>query len=330
MKAWTEHGGRIDSARAAYRDAPAPWVDLSTGINPRPWSGIDLANVDLAALPSPSDLGDLERAAAAMFDCRTGEIAALPGTEVGLRVVGDLDLPRPYRHLTPSYRTHAEMLPGSGPITIDMLDAEAARGGTIILANPNNPDGRVIAPATLLAIAHALRERGGWLIVDEAFADAVPEASLLPMLTPDDPVIIFRSFGKFFGLAGLRLGFVAGPRVQLAAIRRRLGSWPVSAPALAVGTAAYRDRDWIAATRTALTLEAFHLDRMLARHGLTASGDCPLFRLVETDDAAAVFDRLARAGILTRPFDHAPRWLRFGLPADATVLERLDRALGDG
>jgi cobalamin biosynthetic protein CobC len=222
------------------------------------------------------------------------------------------------------------MLPGSTEIAHRGLEAEATLGGTIILANPNNPDGRIIPPTRLLAVARTLRDRGGWLIIDEAFADAVTDASVLPLAGEDDPVIVFRSFGKFFGLAGLRLGFVGAPAPQLSILRRQLGSWPVSTPAIATGTAAYRDARWIAATRAALAAAKLDLDKMLARHDLLALGDCPLFRLIETDDAAAIFERLARSGILVRPFDYAPRWLRFGLPADAAALDRLDQALGRG
>lgn len=313
-----------------YPDAPLPWLDLSTGINARPWTGIDLNALDLTALPGAFDLVELEAAARAMFGSATLDVAALPGTETGMRAIDCLGLPGPVRHVVPSYSSHAEMLAGSTGIAHHDLEDEARRGGTIILANPNNPDGRIVPPTRLLTVARTLRDKGGWLIVDEAFADVVPDASILPLLYERDPVIVFRSFGKFFGLAGLRLGFVAAPGPQLTLFRRRLGSWPVSTPAIAIGRAAYRDDEWIAATRAALAVSALHLDEVLVRHGLTPMGDCPLFRLVETGDASAIFERLARAGILVRPFDYAPRWLRFGLPADTEALDRLDRALGHG
>jgi cobalamin biosynthetic protein CobC len=327
---WTGHGGRIDTARTAFPDAPRPWLDLSTGINPTPWTGIDLGAIDLAALPAPTQLAELETAAAAMFGASASQVAAVPGTEIGLRALDLLGLPGPLRHVAPTYRTHAEVFPGSISISIDDLEREADRGGTILLANPNNPDGRITSPDRLVVIAARLRERGGWLVVDEAFADAVPEASIVPSLMPEDHVIVLRSFGKFFGLAGLRLGFVIAPAPQIDAIRHRLGSWPVSSPALAVGTAAYRDESWVAATRKMLLVRAGALDAVLSGHGLTVIGDCPLFRLIAIEDAAWLFDRLARAGILTRPFDYVTTWLRLGLHADDAALERLDRALARG
>ena len=131
-------------------------------------------------------------------------------------------------------------------------------------------------------------------------------------------------------MAGARLGFVIGPSEIIAAYRRLLGDWPVSSAAIAIGTAAYRDRDWIVSTRCRLATEAAALDAILACHGLASSGYCPLFRLIETPDAADLFERLARQMILTRPFETAPTWLRIGLPRDAPAIQRLDRALARG
>ncbi|RZM18877.1 MAG: aminotransferase class I/II-fold pyridoxal phosphate-dependent enzyme, partial [Sphingomonas sp.] len=191
---------------------------------------------------------------------------------------------------------------------------------------PNNPDGRLDDPKRLLQIARG----GAWLVLDEAFADVAPECSLIPHVAPEDRAIIFRSFGKFFGLAGVRLGFMIGPSGPVETMRCRLGSWPVSAHAVAYGTAAYGDDAWIADTRRSIVERAARLDMLLAHHGLHGRGGCPLFRLIESDDAPTVFERLAQAGILTRPFDHAPRWLRFGVPGDDAAFDRLDRALARG
>ncbi|WP_294391360.1 threonine-phosphate decarboxylase [uncultured Sphingomonas sp.] len=324
------HGGRLDEAARRFRDAPVPWLDLSTGINPGAWQAPAGIAADLRALPSGSDLKALNGAAAGMMGADHVAVAALPGSEIGLRLVAQLGLPRPWRIVGPGYRTHAAALPGAEAIGADAVLAEGARGGTLLLANPNNPDGRLWQPRALLALARALAAAGGVLVIDEAFADAVPDASILPLLSADDRVLVFRSFGKFFGLAGVRLGFAFGAGDLVASLGEMLGSWPVSATAIALGTAAYRDRPWIDATRARLRADADALDGLLARHGLTAGGACPLFRLVETDEAPGVFERLARAGILTRPFDHAPRWLRFGLPGDAAERARLDRALRHG
>lgn len=316
MTTLTHHGGRTDDAASLYPAAPRPWVDLSTGINPWAWRPAEGTRIDWTRLPTATGLRDLEASAADFFGAPAASVVAVPGTEIALRMLGRLDLPGPLHHVTPAYRTHAAV---KGAVAVDR--AEAARTtGSLLLANPNNPDGHVLSPAALIDLAAGRR-----LIVDEAFADCDPAMSIVPRRPAT--TIILRSFGKFFGLAGVRLGFVVGDEGVVAKLRALLGDWPVSAAAIAFGTAAYRDAEWIAATRVRLAEEARKLDALLGRHGLEASGACPLFRLVHCDQA--MFARLAEAGILTRPFDYAPHWLRIGLPADDAATARLDRALRD-
>lgn len=323
---WTWHGGGLRAARAHFGEGAAPWLDLSTGINPHAWPGAQGIVTDWRRLPEEGDLRDMEAAAARYFGAGPDHVCALPGTEIGLRLIGDL-LDGPARHVAPAYRSHGEMIAGATPVARDALaDAD---GATLILANPNNPDGRVMDHAELRRLLDR-RGREGWLIVDEAFADAAPRTSLAAQVGEDRRLLLFRSFGKFFGLAGVRLGFLIGPRRIVADLRRKLGAWPVSAAAIAIGAAAYRDDAWIASMRRRLEGEATRLDAALARSGHRPVGACPLFRLIETEDAMALFERLARRSILTRPFDYQPRWLRIGLPADAAALDRLEAALRHG
>ncbi|WP_254602190.1 threonine-phosphate decarboxylase [Sphingomonas bacterium] len=326
--AWTVHGGRLDAARRAYPDV-AEWIDLSTGINPDPWPIARAGVLDWGALPEPIALAELEAAAAGYFGVAPDRVVAVPGSETGLRLLGRIGLPAPYRHAAPGYRTHADIFPGSIGLSLEGA-LSPPPGGTIVFGNPDNPTGRIVPAETVFALADARRASGGWLIVDEAFADTDPDISVLPHLAPDASVIVLRSFGKFFGLAGVRLGFVVAPRAIDARVRRAIGAWPVSSAAIAFGTAAYRDDAWIAETRGALVRRAEALDQALRRHRLEPIGGCPLFRTVETPDAARLFGRLAACGILTRPFDHSPTWLRFGVPSGAEALARLDAALGDG
>ncbi|MDD1450575.1 aminotransferase class I/II-fold pyridoxal phosphate-dependent enzyme [Sphingomonas sp. H160509] len=324
MNALRIHGGRIDLAAVHYPDAPRPWLDLSTGINPYAWPTESVPTVDLHSLPSPAAIADLEASAAAVFGTTADRVVALPGTELGLRMLAALDLPSPVRFVVPSYATHAEAIDGAVPIA--RATSETVADGTLLLANPNNPDGHRDTPQRLLTIARS----GAFLIVDEAFADVAPESSLIPLLRPDDRAIVFRSFGKFFGLPGVRLGFMIGPPEYVAEMRQRLGSWPISAHAVAYGIAAYRDAAWIATARVSIVERAARLNAMLARRGLYARGECALFRLIETDAAPALFERLAQVGILTRTFDHSPRWLRMGVPGSDQAFARLDEALGGG
>jgi len=329
LSEWTIHGGRLAEAQRRYPQAPGPWLDLSTGINPESWPGISGLVFDWQSLPDEAALRTLEAIAAAYFGAQEPHVLALPGTEFGLRGLAALGLPAPFRHVWPGYRTHAEALPGSDPIPFETLLTQARLGGTIVLANPSNPDGRLLPPAQLLMLAKALAKAGGWLVIDEAFGDAHAGNSIIPLLDGTEPVIVTRSFGKFFGLAGVRLGFAVGPAAIMARWREIVGSWPVSAAAIVIGTAAYADAGWIATTRYALFERSAALDGVLRRHGLEPIGACPQFRLVECD-AQDLFERLAGTGILTRPFDYDPRWLRLGVPASASALARLDRALGHG
>jgi cobalamin biosynthetic protein CobC len=310
----TGHGGRLDAALSIYADAPRPWLDLSTGINPNPWTPREPLAFDLGRLPTRSDLRMLEGAAAGHFGVDPARVAAVPGSEIALRLLPSLGLPRPIRAPIPGYGTYGEIA------DTDAGEADEA-GGTLIRANPNNPDGELL---------RSINPASDRLVIDEAFADAVEAHSRLPYIDPSAPVIVLRSFGKFFGLAGLRLGFVIATPALLAKLRALLGDWPVSAQAIAYGREAYRDTGWIAGMRADLAARAERLDALLARHGLAATGACPLYRLVASRDAPAIFDRLARAGVLVRPFADRPDWLRFGLPADDPAFARLDRTLGDG
>ena len=167
---------------------------------------------------------------------------------------------------------------------------------------------------------------GGWLVVDEAFAD-LDGASVAAALVPALPVVVLRSFGKFYGLAGLRLGFALAPPAIAEALRQALGDWAVSGPALAVGAAALADRGWAEAMRLRLAKEGAALDRVLLAAGLAAAGGTSLYRLVRHPEAAAIHERLAAAHVWCRRFAEAPDLLRFGLPPDADGLARLAEAL---
>jgi cobalamin biosynthetic protein CobC len=195
-----------------------------------------------------------------------------------------------------------------------------------VVVNPNNPDGRVISRAALARVAARLQERGGWLVVDEAFADIEPEISVVD-LCADLPVVVLRSFGKFYGLAGLRLGFaIASPdiarRMALA-----LGPWACSGPALTIGAAALRDREWADRTRLAIQQQAREVDTVLVNAGFSIAGGTGLFRLARRANAGKLHAALATQHIWCRCFEWADDLLRFGLPPDDRALERLAAAL---
>lgn len=314
--AFTHHGGALAAAAAHF--GGEDWLDLSTGINPAPWPGV--IEADWQRLPEREALLALEAAAAAHFGVAPASCCAVPGSEMALRLIGRWIGAGAYRW--PAYRTHAAAFADGAA-----ADAPGAQRG-FLLANPNNPDGRITPIAQLEAWHDDLAARDGWLMVDEAFADATPEVSVAGHVGNWRRLIVLRSFGKFFGLAGLRLGFVLGPEPVLAMLRAILGDWPLGAGALVAGAAAYGDAPWIAGARRDLAARAARMDALLAAHGFAALGTCPHFRLIV--DAPGLFDRLARHCILTRPFDYNPRWLRLGIPAAQADWARLQEALRNG
>ncbi|MFT3964604.1 MAG: aminotransferase class I/II-fold pyridoxal phosphate-dependent enzyme [Sphingobium sp.] len=327
MRRFTWHGGGLEAAKARFGEDGLPWIDLSTGINPHGWPVPHDLPIDWRRLPGNAALAGLERAAAAHFGVDAAHVCALPGTEAGLRLAGLL-LPEPARYLTPCYRSHGEAFAVATPVA--RAEWAGLEPGTTLLANPNNPDGDIL-PRARLVDALAAGDPDRWLLVDEAFADPDPSASIASWVSDERPLALLRSFGKFFGLAGVRLGFLIAPRLLVERFRARLGAWPVSAAAIAIGTAAYRDRAWIAETRERLHGRALALDIVLRRAGLAPLGECPLFRLIEVADGGALFERLAaRHHILTRPFEERPGWLRIGLPEGEADFRRLERALADG
>lgn len=320
--AFMHHGGDLAAATRTYGGARAEWLDLSTGINPLPWPVPMDMPVNWSELPDRAALVALEREAAAHFGADPALCRALPGSEAALRLIAP-ELGLPGRHFPLAYRSHAEAFDEARLHQAGVVDPATV----LVVANPNNPDGTLHHADQIAALLAAQEAKGGWLLVDEAFADCHPSASVANMVRPERRLIVLRSFGKFFGLAGVRLGFVLAPPNVLAALHRRLGAWPVNAAALAIGQAAYADRAWITATLRELHERVAALDDVLFRHGLAVTGACPLFRLVHVFDAGALFEGLAHRRILTRPFEQNGKLLRLGLPRDLAALTRLDAAL---
>ncbi|MBN9006790.1 MAG: threonine-phosphate decarboxylase [Rhizobiales bacterium] len=324
-----KHGGDLTEAIAQYGGTPETWLDLSTGINPWPWPIPQLPNDIWTRLPSRADETALIKAARHAYGVPDDvAIAIAPGTQALIQW-----LPRLASHgvvaiAGPTYGEHAAAWrqAGHGVITFEPTKILPDTAHHAVIVNPNNPDGCVVDYAALLRIAGEIRERGGWLVIDEAFVDLDPAISAAA-LCRDFPVIVLRSFGKFFGLAGLRLGFaIASPQIA-EAIATALGPWSCSGPALAIGHAALLDTPWATRTRDALKRQADKLDTILAEAGWSIAGGIALFRLARHPEARSLHTVLARNHIWCRSFDWAGDLLRFGLPPDDAGLERLAKTL---
>ena len=325
------HGGDIAAARRLFAGAPEPFVDLSTGINPYSYPLPQLPVDVFARLPDSDALGATTAAAARAYGAPSAaHVVAAPGTQILLPLVAALLRPGRAAILAPTYSEHARAAALAGHQVVESADLDALGtvpdAALVVVTNPNNPDGRLFERRDLMALAKRLEARRGLLVVDEAFMDVgPPSASLAGDVS--SAVVVLRSFGKFFGLAGIRLGFALASPQRARRLAIKLGPWAVSGPALAVGARALADVTWREETRRRLATQAARLDAILADAGLEIIGGTHLFRLVRTDAAAKLFRHLGRAGILVRLFPQHPWWLRFGLPALEQDWNRLKMAM---
>lgn len=314
-----DHGGNLDQARQIW--GGDDWIDLSTGINRQPWPVPALPDCAWTMLPTASAKAGLMQAAAQAFATDAPGLA-LPGAQAAIQLVPRLAPPGLARILSPTYNEHAAALRSEG-WTVQEVDQTSALAGAdlAIVVNPNNPDGRRHSPADLVALSQQV----GRLIIDESFADPCPELSVADQAS--DRLIVLRSFGKFWGLAGLRLGFVFAGPATIDRLQAMAGPWPVSGLAIEVGGLALRDQPWRAATIARLRAEIPQIDAAAARAGWSLIGGCELFRLYDTPDATAARDRLARHRIWSRIFPWSPRLIRLGLPGTPEEWQRLEGAL---
>jgi cobalamin biosynthetic protein CobC len=315
------HGGRIAAAARRFPHAPTPWLDLSTGISPFAYPLPALPEACFTRLPEPEAEAALLEAAARRYGTTPDRVVAAPGTQILLPMLAGLPPRGVARVLGPTYAEHLQAARDAGHDAALVAHPAALAGAALAtVVNPNNPDGRLLPCAALRDIA----ARTGLLVVDEAFADVAPEGTSMVPHTSES-LVVLRSFGKFHGLGGLRLGFaIAGPALT-SRLRARLGPWAVSGPAIAIGRAALADDAWAAAVRARLDHAAHALDAVLAARGLHVLGGTSLFRFVAAPPGTA--ERLAQAGILVRGFVERPDRLRIGIPPDAAARARLAAAL---
>lgn len=331
-----EHGGRLRQAAVEYGIPLADWLDLSTGINPQGWP---VPPIPVPPIPAAvwARLPEEEDGLAALAARVYGAAHAWPvaGSQAAIQALPTLRAPGRVGVVSPGYAEHAQAWAAAGHEVVRIAADAGAHGapyaGTegaldvVVLIHPNNPGGQTYVPADLLALHERLAARGGWLLVDEAFMDCTPQHSLaahshLPGL------IVLRSLGKFYGLAGARVGFVLAAGDLLDRLAQRLGPWCLSGPSRWVAAAALADADWQAAARPRLLAAGARLADLLLRHGLKPAGGTALFQWVRTADAALLHAALARRGILTRLFGDPPA-LRFGLPGSEAEWQRLEAAL---
>lgn len=317
-----EHGGNLDLAQQRFGGRAEDWIDLSTGINRLPYPVGEVSARAWSALPSRAEIEALHLAARHAYRT-SAPMIALGGAQAAIQLLPQLAAAGRARILAPTYNEYAGVLSAAGWDVQEVAQLDALVGADLaIVVNPNNPDGRSFAPKDLLALLPLV----GRLVIDESFADAVPQLSLAPE-ADQQGLLVLRSFGKFYGLAGLRLGFAIGNAADIGKLAALSGPWPVSGPAIAIGSRALRDDAWAEATSARLADDCDRLDEMARAQRWTLVGGASLFRLYETQDACAAQEKLARCQIWSRVFAQKPTWLRLGLPGSEAEWTRLGEVL---
>lgn len=307
-----DHGGNLSAAIRRYGGARSDWIDLSTGINPAPYPLPVLTQADWCALPDTAANAELEKAARQFWKVpHEAAVLPAPGASALIALLPGLADPRWVNIQTPTYNEHAAAFRNHGWTISQSGPAEA-----LVAVHPNNPDGRLWQEEELSAPL---------IIIDESFCDVCPDHSLIH-LAAKPGTIILKSFGKFWGLAGMRLGFAIGDPALIQQLAHLQGPWAVSGPALKTGVLALRDKAWAQSTRSDLARDALRLDQLATARGAKLVGGTDLFRLYDVDDAAAWQDRLAQAHIWSRIFPYSDRFLRLGLPPQ-DGWERLEATL---
>ncbi len=323
--ALVEHGGKLRAAAQHYGIPLADWVDLSTGINPHGWPLPAIPAAAWARLPEDED--ELVAVAKAFYGAP--DLLPVAGSQAAIQTLPQLRCHSRVAILSPAYAEHEHAWRKAGHEVVPVAPAQVAEVvpevDVVLLVNPNNPTGHTFDADQLLQWRTELAARGGWLIVDEAFMDVTPARSIAAH-TDQAGLIVLRSLGKFFGLAGARVGFVLAPSALLQQMRALLGPWSVAGPSRYVALAALADADWHAHMRQQLPQHSARLAALLTQHGLAPSGGTALFQSVVIDGADSLHEQLARQGIFTRRFSDAPR-VRFGLPGDESQWQCLDSAL---
>ncbi|HEY1735502.1 MAG TPA: threonine-phosphate decarboxylase CobD [Methylovirgula sp.] len=330
------HGGDLAAARRLFPGAPEPWIDLSTGVNPEPYPFSPLAPEVFTRLPEPETRENLEALAAQRYDAPSGAaIVAAPGTQAIIQLLPRLSAAKRVGILGFTYAEYAEVFRAEGMLSETVHDLDGLRAFDVaIVVNPNNPDGRFVPPDDLASLAHHLARKGGLLVVDEAFVDLLPpDASVVPVL-PQAGALVLRSFGKTYGLPGVRLGFAVTNKNLGVRVRRLLGPWPISGPAIAIGQAALQDEAWVRSLPQRLAPRAAKVEAAMTLCGARKIGGTPLFQLFEYEKAQRLLAAFGEEGVLLRRFPERPHWLRAGLVAPAfeeRLLEtatRIAKALG--
>ncbi|KZC97608.1 cobalamin biosynthesis protein [Thalassospira sp. MCCC 1A02803] len=345
------HGGAVDRAANRYGIPTSDWLDLSTGINPIAYPVPDIENAHWQRLPLTAELDGLKAAAKQYYTLPTTDhLICAPGTQALIQMIPFWLKDRMADQATknvhvmgPTYGEHERCWRRAGyhcqthqtdpadriAKATDILST-AETGTVVILVNPNNPDGAMFAPDDIFKLGKLADARSCWLVVDEAFMDCQPDQSVCSQIDQLQNTVVLRSFGKFFGLAGARLGCAVMDCNLATDLESRIGPWAIPGPTMVVGAQAFSDTHWQQQSRTRLTADAARLDDLITKNSrLALSGGTDLFRYYDGKDCVALADHLGHRGILVRLFDHDANKVRLGLPGTGIDWKRIEDAMAD-
>jgi len=345
------HGGAVDRAARRYGIPASDWLDLSTGINPIAYPVPDIESAHWQRLPLTSELDGLKAAATQYYNVpATDHLVCAPGTQALIQMIPfwlkDRMAKQVAHHvhvMGPTYGEHDRCWQRAGyQCQLHQTDpavrlakahgilSTAEPGTVIILVNPNNPDAAMFSPADIFELGKLADTRNCWLVVDEAFMDCQPDQSVCSQIDQLQTTIVLRSFGKFFGLAGARLGCAVMDRNLASDLESRIGPWAIPGPTIIAGAQAFLDSEWQQQSRFRLRTDAKRLDDLITNNSkLALTGGTDLFRYYDSEDCFTLADHLGERGILVRLFDHDARKMRFGLPGTDGDWKRLEDAMRD-
>ncbi|WP_117235498.1 threonine-phosphate decarboxylase [Vibrio maerlii] len=335
------HGGKLLEAIGVYGGSKEEWVDVSTGVSPYTYPVTSIPLEAWNRLPEDND--GLEIAAQSYYNSRITPVA-IAGSQAAIMLLplivtehlgrcGTICLPsvgyKEHQHAWQKLRHNNQMW------DLDFYDdipsdEQVKRADVILIINPNNPTGYFIDQQTMHRLQQQLHAKGGRLIVDEAFMDCTPEKSILPTFNTqsklDENLIVLRSVGKFFGLAGARVGFVFAVSPILQKLREEIGPWTVTGPARWVVNQALQDGTWQQQTRQQLKTDITRLESLISNAWRCHYTSGNLFVTAYLNNAEITHQTMCKNQVLARLCDENNA-IRFGLPKQDWQWDRLEQVL---
>ncbi|MCW8329132.1 aminotransferase class I/II-fold pyridoxal phosphate-dependent enzyme [Photobacterium sp. SDRW27] len=332
-----KHGGNLLAMAGKYGSDPAEWIDLSTGVSPFTYPVGDIPLAAWNQLPQEND--GLEQAAANYYNASV-EPVVVAGSQAAIKALpevmteklgrtGTVALPsvgyKEHQHAWGNYRKDGCCW------QIEFYDGlpskeQVATCDVVLVINPNNPTGKLSRKEELTDLYVDLAKRKATLIIDEAFIDCTPNESMLSPNKDMGNLVVLRSVGKFFGLAGARVGFVFAEQAIKDSLSNLIGPWTVTGPSRSVVKQALSDSAWQSSARVLIHNNSIRLSRLIAERLTARTSGTDLFITAFLYDATFCYDFLCREKVLTRLCDEKNA-LRFGLPADEKQWQHLAVAL---